>query len=178
MSMSFLDLAKERYSLRHYAAKNVEDEKLDAILEAGRLAPTGCNYQPQKIYVLKSEEAMEKARKATKMVYDAPMAMLVCWDSEISWKNTPETFGEEYYDGGEVDAAIVCTHMMMEATELGVQSLWIRGFNKDVIREVFELPEHIHPVCLLALGYAKEGAGPNKKLHYTRRPLEETVEIL
>ena len=175
--MNFMELAAARYSVRAYQQEQIEDEKLQKILEAGRLAPTAANRQPQRIYVLKSPEAMEKARSVTRMMYNAPMALLVCYDSDVSWKATVNTFGEDY-EGGEVDAAIVTTSMMMQATELGVGTLWVRGFSAGKASEAFQLPEQIHPVCFLLLGYPAENAPRGSKNHTARKELQETVTEL
>ncbi len=170
--MDFMSLAQQRYSVRKYQDRSVEKEKLAKILEAGRVAPTAANKQPQKIYVLKSPEAMEKARNFTRMMYNAPMALLVCYDDTLSWK--ADRFGEPEYDGGEVDAAIVTTHMMMTATELGLGTLWVRGFSAPEAAKVFELPENIHPVCFLLLGYAADSMEDSRS-HTSRKALEEIV---
>lgn len=84
--MTFMELAQNRFSERHFDPRPVEDEKLQQILEAGRIAPTACNYQPQRIYVLKSPEALEKARMTKASLYSCPLVLLVCYDSEIVWK--------------------------------------------------------------------------------------------
>lgn len=168
-----MDLCCQRYSVRDYDPRPVEEEKLAQILEAGRLAPTAANRQPQKVYVLKSPAAMAKARTVTaRMMFNAPMALLICYDDQESWKSTVNTFGEDY-EGGEVDAAIVTTAMMMEATDLGLGTLWVRGFSVQKASEVFELPQHIHPVCFLVLGYASEKSAQNKRAG--RRTINETV---
>lgn len=174
--MEFLDQVKARYSVRRYSDQPVEEEKLAKILEAGRFAPTAMNLQPQKIYVLKSQQAIEKIRGVTKMAYNAPVVMLVCYDKNLSWKNTLKTFGEEY-DGGEMDACVITSHMMMQATELGLGTVWIRGYNSRKIIEAFELPENIKPVCLLLVGYPAADSKP-KQSHRGRKDLSETVEVL
>lgn len=102
------------------------------------------------------------------MMYNAPMALLVCYDDTLSWK--ADHFGEPDYDGGEVDAAIVTSAMMMEPTELGMGTLWVRGFSAPEAAKVFELPGNIHPVCFLLLGYAAD-----TNAHTSRKPLDETV---
>lgn len=170
--MEFLELCKERYSVRHYSSQPVEDEKIQKILEAGRIAPTAANLQPQKIFVLKSKEALEKARSATRMMYDAPMALLFCYDDTISWKGT--AFGDPDYDGGEADCAIIATMMMMEATELGLGTLYVRGYCAKTVSETFDLPENIHPACFLLIGYPSENSKPIPR-HYSRKVMEETV---
>lgn len=167
--MDFLELAQKRYSVRNYADRPVEEETLKKILEAGRLAPTAVNFQPQKIFVLKSEEAMAKLRSATRMAYNAPMAMLICYDRSISWK--AHRFGDDY-DAGPMDADIVTTMMMLQATELGLGTLWVRGYRTQDILDAFPMPENIVPVCILVLGYPAEEPAKNRT---SRKPLEDTV---
>lgn len=169
--MNFLELSKERYSVRNFDERPVEPEKLQTILEAGRLAPTATNSQPQRIYVLKSKEALSKVRSVTRMAFNAPVVLMVCYDKNASWKGT--YFGDDY-DAGEMDASIVTTAMMMQATELGIGSLWARGFKAADIEKAFELPENIKLVCLLDLGYPAADAKPSER-HASRLPLEETV---
>lgn len=172
--MEFLELCKKRYSVRNFSSKKVEDEKLLRILEAGRIAPTAKNSQSQKIFVLKSENALEKIHKATPMSYNAPLILLVCYDIEESYKNPAETLYENY-DGGEVDAAIVVSSMMYEATELGLGTLWARGFDSRKIVDAFGLPPNLHVVCLLDIGYAAEESEPSER-HFLRKPLSESVK--
>ena len=83
--MEFLEVAKQRYSERAYADKPIEQEKLDMILEAGRIAPTAGNRQPQRFYMLKSEKALAKAKEVTPFTYGAPVMLLVCFDSNAVW---------------------------------------------------------------------------------------------
>ena len=85
--MSFLDLMKERYSVRKFSDKKVEDEKLELILEAGRVAPTAKNYQPQRMLVLRSEENIAKLNKLSPCVYGATTAIMVCGDERVAWQN-------------------------------------------------------------------------------------------
>ena len=172
--MSFMDLCKERYSVRQFDARPVEDEKLGQILEAGRIAPTAANKQPQRVYVIKSEEALQKLRDVTRMTYGAPVVLLVCYDKNESWKNTPESFGE-HYDGGEMDACIVGTQMMYAATELGLGTLWARGFNAAQLHDLFDLPENIVVSFFLDVGYPSERS---VNRHTPRKELTQTVTEL
>ncbi len=171
----FEKLVKERYSVRKYSQKPIEEEKLKKILEVGRLSPTAANLQPQVVYVLQSEEAMAKARSVTRMMFNAPMALLVCYDDTKSWKGT--AFNDPEYDDGPIDGAIVTSTMMMQATELGLGSLWVRGYCEQDVVEAFNLPPHIHSVCFLVLGYPDETSVPSTK-HNSRKPLEETVKYI
>lgn len=172
--MDFLELAADRYSVRSYSDRPIEPEKMDRILKAAQLAPTAVNYQPQKIYILKSPEAIEKIRSLTQFAYDAPVVLLVCADMTRVWKS-PREHG---YDTGEMNASIVCTHMMLEARELGIGSVWVRGFDSRQAAKAFGLPKHIKPICLLPIGYPSEDSEPYAPWHDTFRSLNEMVEEL
>lgn len=174
--MSFLDLARSRFSERHFDPRPVEEEKLQLILEAGRIAPTACNYQPQRLYVIKSAQALEKARSTKASLSGCPLVLLVCYDRDTVWKN-PKDRAYTLYNAGEQDASIVAASMMFEAEELGIHSLWIRGFDSKTVAETFDLPENHVPVMMLALGYPGEGSHP-AHLHHERKPLDETVTVL
>lgn len=174
--MTFLELAKRRYSERYFDARPVEKETLLQILEAGRIAPTGCNYQPQRIFVIQSEDAMKKAAGTKASLCGCPVVLLVCCDLDAVWKNPADRFFPGYHCG-EQDASIVAASMMFEAQELGVHSLWIRGFDAQDVIDAFELPKHVVPVLMLALGYPSEKSHP-AHLHEKRKPLEDTVTFL
>jgi nitroreductase len=167
--MTFLELAQNRYSVRKFSSKPVEKEKIDLILRAAQLAPTAVNYQPQHILVIESEEALEKFRRCTKYHFDAPMAFLICYDKEISWKR-----GFDGLDNGNIDASIVTTHMMLEAADLGLGTTWVGYFDPKLVIETFEIPERLVPVALLPVGYPAEDARPSHK-HTQREPLENIV---
>ena len=171
--MSFLDLSRTRYSVRKFAPTPVEPEKLAQVLEAGRLAPTATNAQPVVVYVLKSEDALAKHDAACRMRYGAPIVLMVCYDTTRVWHNARETYYEDY-NSGEMDASIVCDEMMLAATELGLGTLWARGYDTAALIQAFDLPENIIPVCLLDLGYAADDCEPGPK-HTDRRPLEKML---
>lgn len=166
--MEFLELARNRYSERSFDSKKVEEEKLYKILEAGRIAPTACNYQPQRFYVLKSEEALNKASKLT-YTYNAPVVVLVCFVKSEAWHNPRDGFCS-----GDMDASIAACSMMFEAEDLGVHSIWLRGFDASKVQEAFELPDGTVPSLMLALGYPSAKSAPHK-LHTDREPIEEFV---
>lgn len=167
--MKFINLAEERYSLRKFSDKAIEKEKLDLVLKAGQLAPTANNFQPQRILVIQNEPALTKLKECTPYHFNAPMALLICYDKDISWKRS--------YDGkdsGDVDSSIVCTQMMLQATELGLGSTWVGHFHPTLIRKEFAIPDNIVPVALLPLGYPAKDATQHP-LHSRRKPIEETV---
>ncbi len=171
--MTFLELAKNRYSVRSFLQKPVEEEKLALILEAGHIAPTACNYQPQRIYVVQSPEAREKLASVCRCTFDAPVIMVVCYDRTRDWKNKVMPG----YESGETDAAIVCTHMMLEAEELGLGACWVGYFNADKVAEVLGIPENVTVSALLPMGYPAEDAKP-LPLHSQFRDPKEIVEFL
>lgn len=172
--MSFMELAAERYSVRSYSARPVEQEKIDLILKAAQLAPTAVNYQPQMIYVLKSKEAMAKINRVCRCIYGAPLVFLVCSDERRTWKSQTEPG----YSSGEMDCSIVCTHMMLEAWEQGLGSVWVRLFNVEAVAKMFDLPSYIKPICLLPVGYASEDSVPYAPWHDVYRNISEFAEVL
>ncbi|MBR7006813.1 MAG: nitroreductase family protein [Candidatus Methanomethylophilaceae archaeon] len=172
--MSFMELAKDRYSVRSFSEKPVEQEKMDAILEAARIAPTAVNYQPQRIYVLRSKGAVDLINGLCKCIYGAPVVFLICSDERRSWKSRTE----RGYSSGEMDCSIVCTHMMLEAWELGIGSVWVRLFDVEEVRKAFSLPPHIRPICLLPIGYPAADCVPYAPWHNVYRPIEDFVEYL
>ena len=173
--MSFIDLAKNRYSCRAFTAQAVEPEKLAQVLEAGRLSPTAVNGQPVFVKVLKSEESLAKLRSITRMAYNAPVVIMVCYDENKVY--SPVTYHDDF-KSGIMDSSIVTTSMMMQATDLGLATLWARGFNASEIEKAFDFPANIKLACFLDVGYADpENGGPSPR-HPVRKPMGEFVEEL
>lgn len=171
--MTFLELAKSRYSVRSFQDRTIEEEKLNMILEAGRCAPSAHNNQPQRIYIARSEEARKKLASVCRCTFDAPVILVVCYDLDRERKSKMNPgFGF-----GEIDATIACTQMMLEAADLGIGSCWVGMFNKQVLAEALELPEHIVPTALLPMGYPAEDAKP-LPLHDQKRELADIVQEL
>lgn len=168
--MEFEQLIRERYSVRKYSDAPIEEEKLQKILEAGRIAPTGHNSQPQRVYVIRSEEGLKKIRELCVCAFNAPVVLMVSMNKDEQWKNDLEP-GQA---AGIQDAAIVATHMMLEAWNLGIGSCWVNWIPYTKVREAFALPEEEELVLIMPIGYPAENAHPSK-LHSTYRPLEELV---
>ncbi len=167
--MDFMELAKRRCSVRAYEDRKVEPEKLERILEAARIAPTAKNLQPVKLLAVQSGEGLEKVGKAAN-IYGAPLAIIVCADHQRAWTRP--------FDGKrstDIDASILTDHMMLEATELGLGSVWICFFKPDVLREEFSLPEHLEPVNILAVGYASGAPASPDRHDKARVPMDELV---
>jgi nitroreductase len=168
--MDFLALAKKRFSTRGFdGSAAVGREDFEKILEAGRIAPTAANLQPQVVLAVRTKEGLEKLKKAGN-VYGAPLALVICADHGKSWKRPFD--GK---DSAETDAAIVASHMILEATDLGLQSIWVGYFKPDAIREEFGLPAGVEPLGILGIGRGTgEPKSPDRHAS-ERKPLSETV---
>ena len=153
------------YVIRHYATIN-------AILEAGRLASTAKNLQGQRIYVVQSAEGLAKIDALTPCRYGAPTVLVVAYD-----KNSVFVFPGGKANSGEEDASIVATHMMLAATNAGVDSCWLNFFDPEAVAKALHLPENEQVLMLLDLGHAAPDAGPLPN-HTSRKPLAETVKYL
>ena len=167
--MEFSQLINERYSVRSFLDEHLPQEYIDKLLAAGHAAPMGCNYQPQRILVLNTDESIAKLKNCTKCHFNAPTAMLICHNKEESWVRK--------YDGAlssPVDAAIVTTHIMLAAWELGIGTCWVMHFDPEAMRQTFHIPANVEPVALLVMGYPAEDAAP-LALHHNKRPLEEVI---
>lgn len=170
--MEFKDVIKNRYSCKKYSNKQVEAEKIQAILEAGRLAPTAKNLQEQHIYVVQSADGLAKIDAATPCRYNAPLVLVVAFD-----KNNVFTYPGGKRDSGVEDASIVATQMILAAYNEGVDSCWLNYFDPEKLASELGLPENEEILMVLDLGYAAEGAGPLSN-HFSRKPLSETVSYI
>ena len=170
--MDFEKLSAERYSLRKYSDRPVEPEKLALILEAGRNAPTAHNNQPQRIFVLQSPEALEKADACMGSHFHPPVILAVAYDPAVSWHR--ENDGKDH---GEIDAAIAATQMMLQAADLGLGTTYVGMFEPEKLIAAFPEMEGLCPIALLPLGYPAENARPSR-LHADRKPMEELVKYL
>ncbi|MBR1416480.1 MAG: nitroreductase family protein [Bacilli bacterium] len=166
--MEFENVIRKRTAIRKFSNKILEQAKLDKILEAGRIAPTAKNIQPIKIYVVNTENGLLKIDKASNCRYGAKTVLIVCG-------NTFEAYHKGDYSTYEMDSCIVATHMMLEATNLGVDNIWIELFDEDILREEFNIPSEYIPVCLLPLGYKTDDC-PINPLHEKRKNIEDIVE--
>ena len=170
--MDFKEVVKNRYSCKKYGDRKVPQEKIEAILQAGRLAPTAKNLQEQHIYVLQSAEALAKVDAVTPCRYGAQTVLAVAFN-----KNNVFVYPGGKRDSGIEDATIVATHLTLAAADEEVDSCWINNFNPDLLHEALGLPEEEEILMLLDLGYAAEGAGPLPN-HSSRKDLSETVSYI
>lgn len=167
--MNFEQLAESRYSVRSFEERPVEQEKIDLILKAGRNAPTAANRQPQRILVINTADAMDKLKKCTKYTFGAPLAFLICCDTEMAWVRP---YDED--NSGVVDATIATTQMMLQAHDLGLGTTWVGHFDPKMVVAAFGLPESFTPVAVLPTGYPAADSQPSPK-HTTKLPEADVV---
>jgi nitroreductase len=169
MKMDFLTLAEKRCTTRGFTGEKIPDTDLERILLAGRVAPTACNKQPQRIIVVKRTENIEKVQKAYQ-TFGSSCILIVCRDRRNELIRP--------YDmkcSGDLDIGIICDHMMLAARELDIGSVMVGLFDPAVIRSGFMLPEYIEPVALLFLGYPSKGFSSPRRHETERKKLENTV---
>ena len=167
--MEFKEVIKNRYSCKKYSDKMVESEKIEAILAAGRLAPTAKNLQEQHVYVLQSPDALAKVDAVTPCRYGARTVLAVAFD-----RTNVFTYPGGKRNSGVEDATIVATHMILASADEGVDSCWVNNFDPEKLAASLDLPENEEILMLMDLGYAAEGTGPLPN-HDRRKALEETV---
>ncbi len=167
--MDFIEIAKKRYSARSYKGKKVEEEKLQKVLDAAHVAPTAANLQPIRLLVIRGSGGLAKIGKGANL-YGAPLAIIVCADHGKAWVRP---FDKK--QTADIDASILTDHMMLQATELGLDSVWICYFKPDVISREFDLPDNLEPINILAVGYSDEEAADPERHAQTRIPVEELV---
>ena len=145
----FLELAKKRYSLRSYMDTPVEEDKLNYVLEAGRIAPSAANFQPWHCIVIRDGKMIAKLGTVypRKWFTEAPVILVFCGDHEKGWKRGD---GKDHTD---IDVAIMVDHITLAAAEMGLGTCWVCNFDAIKTSELLELPASIEPVVLLPIGY-------------------------
>jgi nitroreductase len=165
--MEYSKLIAARYSVRAYRPDPVEDEKLQAVLEAARLAPTAANRQPFQLIVMHTAGREQEIGKIYRRPWfvQAPLVIAVCAISSQAWVRESDRFNARL-----IDAAIVTDHLILAATNLGLGTCWIAAFNTEAARRVLQLPNDAEPVIFTPLGYPADVPGPK-----VRKPLGELV---
>lgn len=170
--MSFLELAKKRYSVHKYKKIPVEVEKLEEILEAGRVAPSAVNYQPLYFIVIR-DSAMRRDIATTyhkPWILEAPVLIVICGDHSKSWRR-PD--GKDHLD---MDAAIAIDHMTLAAADLGLGTCWVCMFDSMLCHKILNLPPFIETIALLPLGYPADRVDSNRHKK-GRKSFEEIVRM-
>lgn len=172
--MTFLELCKKRFSVRKYSDKPVAKEDLVKILEAGRTAPSAHNFQPHRIYVLQSKEALDKIDAVTPCRYGAGTVLVFAYDKNQVWNNEHE---EVVRCAGEQDETLFALQAMLQATEMGIGTTWVMDLKYNALKESLGLPENEEIVMIMPVGYAADDCEPSPA-HPVRKPLEETVTYM
>ena len=167
--MDFLELSRARFSVLEYEHRPVEQDKLDKIIDAGLAAPTACNNQPQRILVIQDDDGREKLNRIVPSKYYVPAAFLICYHKQECW-----TRPMDGKSSGDIDASIVATHMMLEATDLGLGSIWVMYWNPEKVKAEFNLDDSLEPVALLIIGYKSDKALPRVG-HLARKNKDEIL---
>ncbi len=167
--MRFLDLAKARCTTRGFLDKDIGKADLEYILAAGRVAPTACNQQPQRIIVVQKPENIIKIQKAYQ-TFGSRCILIVCQD-----KSHPLIRPFDGKCSGDLDIGIVCDHMMLAAREVNIGSVMVGLFDPNIIREEFHIPVYMEPTALLILGYPGKGFLSPDRHNTERKSLEQTV---
>lgn len=170
--MEFKEVIEDRYSCKQFKEEPVSESALNAILEAGRVAPTAKNLQEQRIYVVQSPEKLALVDELTPCRYGAPTVLVVAFNKDAVF-----TYPGEKRNSGIEDATIVATHMLLAAKNVGVDSCWINFFDPEQAAKKFGLPENEEVLMMLDLGYAAEKGKPLAN-HASRKPLSETVTFI
>ncbi|NLC93015.1 MAG: nitroreductase [Treponema sp.] len=171
--MDFLELAKKRFSARKFSDKLISKNDFEKILQAGQIAPTAKNLQPQRIYVLQSNSALEKIASLTPCTFNAKTVLIFTYNEDEEWKNQLQ----EGIHSGVEDVSIVATHIMLEATDLGIDSIWVNRFANAEVEKAFNIPSNEKVVLLMPLGYKTEDCvpGPN---HSINKKIDDFVKYL
>lgn len=146
--MDFLTLAKNRFSTRSFSDKKVEREKVEKLLEVAKIAPTAKNKQPVKVYVCEKDEDLKLLNTSSPCEYNSQLMFAITYNSDECWINKHSGL-----PSGIIDATIVATHMVLEAEDLGLGSVYIGAFDPNVVLEHFDIPENEKIVMLLFMGY-------------------------
>lgn len=149
--MKLKELIENRYSVRAYLPQPVERDKIDYILECARLAPSACNLQPWKFYIITDSSVIQKIQDSYNREWfkTAPTHIVVCKDSTISWKRTTS----DNKDFGDVDAAIAAEHICLAAAEIGLGTCWVCNFKPEILAKALDLPSNLEAIAIFPLGY-------------------------
>ena len=167
--MEFNDVLNRRYSCRAFAVHGVEQEKVDRILEAGRIAPTAVNKQPVHIWAVSRPERLEAIKGVTRSNYGATLLLVVGCRPADAWVRR--------YDGkngAEVDAAIVATYLMLAAENEGLATLWVGSFDSALLRDILPGTEGYELVAMINVGYRAADCKPSP-MHAARKSVGELV---
>ena len=163
--MEYFDCIEKRFSCRNFKDDKIDRELLNKVLEAGRLSPTACNFQPERIFVCESKEVLDKLAEATRYTFGAKTILVICHKKSESWHR-----GNDGADHGKVDSTIVATQMVLAATALGLGTCYVCSFKEALVKNALEIDDDYEVDIILPIGYPSE-----VRHHNTRKELKEIV---
>ena len=165
--MEFSDLITARYSVRAYKPDPVEKDKLRAVLDAARLAPTAANRQPMRFVVVHTAGREQELNRiyGAEWFSQSPIVICVCAIASEAWVR-----GSDSKVHDQIDAAIAMDHLILAATNAGLGTCWICAFDPIAAREVLGLPDGVEPIAFTPLGYAADSPTEKK-----RKAIDELV---
>jgi nitroreductase len=169
--MDFKELALTRYSVRDYLPTEVENEKLEIILNTMRMAPSAVNFQPYKLFVLRKGERQNAVKAAyhRDWLKNVPIVLVLVGNHAMAWKRAQD--GKDHMD---IDTAIAIDHLQLQAADLGLGTCWICNFDVKACSEALGLGNKEEPVAIIPLGYPASTDIPVKK----RKGLDELIVYL
>lgn len=167
--MSFLELAKERYSCRKLTDAAIEPEKIERILQAAIAAPTAKNLQRYTIWQVQSPEAFDKLKQTTNYTFGAKLAFVIGAKKDGAFDRP---FDNKNF--AEIDAAIVATHLMLAVQDEGLGTTWVGYFDAPKLQELFPEMQGYELIAIFPVGYPAETAKPSGR-HEDRRAMSEAV---
>jgi nitroreductase len=156
--MEFHEAVRAHHGCTQFQTRPIPDEKLRAVLAAARLAPSQNNFQPWRFIVVRDDEQKRKVAQACpkgKPVAEAPVVIIALSVEE----DIPVTIAG-YISAYPLDVAVAIHTLRLAATAEGLGTQWIVDFHEEKIRGIFGVPEGIHPIAVIPLGFPAENAGP------------------
>jgi len=150
-SSDFLSFLTGRSSVREYDDTPVPEEEIEYLLKCASTAPSAGNLEAWDVIVVTEEDtrqALAEAAFGQPHLEQAPVILAVC----SNYVRSMSRYGERGILYALEDATIACTYMMLAAHARNLQSCWTGAFDDDAVREILDLPQHIRPIALLAIG--------------------------
>ncbi|HOJ12605.1 MAG TPA: nitroreductase family protein [Clostridiales bacterium] len=164
--MDVMAAIQGRRSIRNYSTREVEEEKLNRVLEAARLAPSANNRQNWRFIVVRDEELRKKMTEASfgqQFVGGAPVVIVACGTDPSGVMRC----GQYRYT---IDLSIAVSYMTLEAYEQGLGTCWIGSFDEGMVKKLLNIPDTVRAVAITPLGYPAESPAPRP-----RKSLSEIV---
>lgn len=157
--MEFRELIERRFSVRSYKSDPVEDEKLERVLAAARLAPSAANRQPYQFLVVHTQDRRDEMQHIYNRDWflEAPIVIFACGLIDEAWLRED---GKSYLD---VDVSIAMDHLILAAANEGLGACWIGSYDEEAVRAILGIPDRVRIVAMTPLGYPAIEAEPKER---------------